>query len=412
MKSNGRNTTEWKKKPLKELTSYMAKGIPPKYVESEKDTTIRVLNQKCNRNFLISYKESRLHDTSLKDVPKEKLLKEGDVLINSTGTGTAGRVAQIWDIPSPTTIDGHMILLRPTDEIDLLYYGYAIKAYQRDIESLAEGSTGQTEINRNRLLNEIIIKYPADLRRQHEIGQFLLDIDEKIMVNGKINDNLEQQAQALYKAWFVDFLPFGGTRPLDWLVGTINDLAAEIVCGKTPSTKVADYYGVDVPFITIPDMHRKIYVVATERYLSELGANSQAKKNLPKNSVCVSCIGTAGLVTLVATESQTNQQINSIIPKDGFSPYYIYLLMQTLSDTINKLGQSGSTIVNLNKAQFGKIQVIVPSITAMTQFDTIIFPLFETILENQRESLKLASLRDTLLPRLMSGELDVSNINL
>lgn len=234
----------------------------------------------------------------------------------------------------------------------------------------------------------------------------------KLWVCYMLNNNLEQQAQAIFKAWFVDFEVFNGTMPSGWYIGTIDDLAKEIVCGKTPSTKNADYYGSDVPFITIPDMHAKTYAVTTERYLSLLGANSQVKKTLPKNSVCVSCIGTAGLVTLVAKESQTNQQINSIIPKDGFSPYYIYLLMQTLSDTINKLGQSGSTIVNLNKSQFGKIQVIIPALSVMIKFDEIVSPMFEKMLQNQKENLKLTSLRDTLLPRLMSGELDVSDIDL
>ena len=210
----------------------------------------------------------------------------------------------------------------------------------------------------------------------------------------------------------MDFEPFDKTMPSDWTIGTIDNLAKEVVCGKTPSTKKTEYYGSDIPFITIPDMHKTIYTVTTERYLSKLGADSQAKKILPKNSVCVSCIGTAGLVTLVAEESQTNQQINSIIPKDGFSPYYIYLLMQTLSDTINKLGQSGSTIANLNKSQFGKIPVIIPSLSAMTKFDETASPIFEKILQNQKENLNLASLRDTLLPKIMSGEIDVSNIDL
>ena len=210
----------------------------------------------------------------------------------------------------------------------------------------------------------------------------------------------------------MDFEPFGKTMPSNWLTGTIDDLGQDVVCGKTPSTKNAEYYGSDIPFITIPDMHERVYAVTTERYLSKLGANSQAKKSLPKNSVCVSCIGTAGLVVLVAEESQTNQQINSIIPKNEISPYYIYLLMQTLSDTINKLGQSGSTIVNLNKSQFGKIQVVIPSETVMKQFDSIVAPLFEKILQNQKENIKLVSLRDTLLPKLMSGELDVSDIDL
>ena len=223
------------------------------------------------------------------------------------------------------------------------------------------------------------------------------------------NNNLEQQVNAVFKNWFVDFEPFGKVMPADWRIGIIDDLAKEIVCGKTPSTKNSEYYGSDIPFITIPDMHEKIYTVTTDRYLSVLGANLQSKKNLPRNTVCVSCIGTAGLVTLVAEESQTNQQINSIIPKDGFSPYYIYLLMQTLSGTINKLGQSGSTIVNLNKSQFSKIQVTIPAFSAMAKFDEIVSPIFAKILQNQKENLNLISLRDILLPKLMSGELDVSN---
>ena len=228
----------------------------------------------------------------------------------------------------------------------------------------------------------------------------------------KINDNLQQQAQALYKSCFVDFDPYDGIMPSDWIIGTVDDLAKEIVCGKTPSTKISEYYGSEIPFITIPDMHGKIYVMTTERYLSRYGANSQPKKTLPKNSICVSCIGTAGLVSLVASESQTNQQINSIIPKDDYSPYYIYLLMRTLSEVINKLGQGGSTIVNLNKAQFGKIQVMIPTVASMRKFDKTVSPLFSVILENQKENIYLSSLRDTLLPRLMSGELDVSDIQL
>lgn len=89
-----------------EITSFMSKGIPPKYVERENENTVRVLNQKCNRNFEINYEESRLHDCSKKKVPDDKMLRPGDVLINSTGMGTAGRVAQLYDVPTSTTIDG------------------------------------------------------------------------------------------------------------------------------------------------------------------------------------------------------------------------------------------------------------------------------------------------------------------
>ncbi len=115
-----------------------------------------------------------------------------------------------------------------------------------------------------------------------------------------INENLEQQAQALFKAWFVDFKPFGGVMPDDWYIGTISDLSSDIICGKTPSTKKKEYYGDYMPFITIPDMHNNVYVIATERSLSEMGSVSQFKKTLPANSIFGSCIGTALLITLVS----------------------------------------------------------------------------------------------------------------
>ena len=293
---------------------------------------------------------------------------------------------------------------------DFLYYLVTSPIVRGPAIKSMVGSSGRQRVQTD-VLQTLLVKVP-DLEEQKSISGILKSLDEKIAINRAINENLEEQAQTLYKSWFTDYEPFDGIRPIDWIDGTIDDLAKEVVCGKTPSTKVKEYYGSDVPFITIPDMHGNTYAVTTERYLSNYGAASQAKKTLPSNSICVSCIGTAGLVTLVASESQTNQQINSIIPKDGYSPFYIYLLMQTLSEVINKLGQSGSTIVNLNKAQFGKIKVTIPSITEMKAFDELVSPLFALILENQKENIHLSSVRETLLPKLMSGELDVSDIDI
>lgn len=301
------------------------------------------------------------------------------------------------------------IVFRAKEDTDPDYLYYLIcSPLVRDpaIKSMV-GSSGRQRVQTDVVTN-LQIAVP-DYQEQVKIGGLLKVLDDKIQLNTEINKNLLEQAQAIYKSWFVDFEPFNGTKPDDWNLGIIEDLAKEIICGKTPSTKVADYYGSDIPFITIPDMHGNVYTVSTERYLSFLGAQSQANKMLPINAICVSCIGTAGLVTLVATESQTNQQINSIIPKNGYSPFYIYLLMQTLSEVINKLGQSGSTIVNLNKAQFSKIKVLVPSVASMKEFDVMVSPLFSLIHENQEENIRLSSLRDTLLPRLMSGEIDVSD---
>ena len=296
-----------------------------------------------------------------------------------------------------------------TDEDFVYYLVCSLLIRDPAIKSMV-GSSGRQRVQTD-VLKNLEVRVP-DIDIQHKIGLLLKSIDDKIFINAKINENLEQQAQAIFKSWFVDFEPFGGVMPDDWRIGTVLDLSKEIICGKTPSTRKKEYYGDYMPFITIPDMHNRVYTTTTERYLSELGANSQMKKTLPKNSICVSCIGTAGLVALVSTDSQTNQQINSIVPKEGYSSYYIFLLMQTFSEKINRLGQSGSTIVNLNKAQFGMMEALVPTVSSMNDFDSVAKPLFEKILANQQENQRLATLRDTLLPKLMNGEIDVSEVKI
>jgi type I restriction/modification specificity protein len=298
----------------------------------------------------------------------------------------------------------------PNENTNPLFLYYLLKYNKDKIEGMGSGTTFK-EVSGNTMKN-IVVSVPKDMETQKQIIAVLGSIDDKIELNNEINNNLEQQAKTLFKSWFVDCEPFNSKQPDDWILGTIDDLAKDIVCGKTPSTKKEEYYGGYIPFITIPDMHNCVYSLNTARSLSTLGAESQSKKTLPVNSVCVSCIGTAGLVTLVPVPSQTNQQINSIIPKNTVSPYYVYLLMKTLSEIINKLGQSGSTIVNLNKAQFGKIEVVIPSTKVMLEFTELVKPIFELILLNQKENNRLSNLRDTLLPKLMSGELDVSNIDL
>lgn len=361
-----------------------------------------------------------MNDDSFRYVTPEKAASlgkanahRGDVVVTHRGT-----LGQISFIPQDSKYDRYVISqsqfrFRCNDKVlpEYLAYFFHTRLGQHKLLSNASQVGVPALARATTTFQKLEVDIP-EIKDQRKIVDLMETIRAKININTEINKNLLEQAQAIYKSWFVDFEPFNGTKPDDWNMGIIEDLAKEIICGKTPSTKVADYYGSDIPFITIPDMHDNVYTVSTERYLSFLGAQSQANKMLPINAICVSCIGTAGLVTLVATESQTNQQINSIIPKNGYSPFYIYLLMQTLSEVINKLGQSGSTIVNLNKAQFSKIKVLVPSVASMKEFDVMVSPLFSLIHENQEENIRLSSLRDTLLPRLMSGEIDVSNIDL
>jgi len=352
-----------------------------------------------NRTFGLKYPTFDIYTTVL-----TKLAEAGDVIMS-----VRAPVGDLNITPVDMCLGRGVCSLRMKNG-NQSYLFYMMKYYIPYLLQKESGTVFGSVSKRD--ITELEVGVIEDVEKQKRIVRYLEMIDDKIELNNAINKNLEQQAQAIFKAWFVDFEPFNEEMPSDWIIGTVDDLGTEIICGKTPPTKKKEYYGGNTPFITIPDMHGCVYNVSTERYLSAAGVALQPKKTLPPNTVCVSCIGTAGLVNLVSEKSQSNQQINSIIPKEGISAYYIYLLMQTLSETINKLGQSGSTIVNLNKTQFGKIQVAIPSEQVLYNFDTLCKPLFEMILSNQKENIELANLRDALLPKLMSGELDVSDIDL
>ena len=188
---------------------------------------------------------------------------------------------------------------------------------------------------------------------------------------------------------------------------TVKDISRDVICGKTPSTRDKGNYGGLMPFITIPDMRGHTYVARTERHLSERGIATQRNKTLPKNSVVVSCIATPGLVSLTAEKSQTNQQINSILCRDEISHFFVFLYMRRLGPKIRDLGSGGSTTLNLNKTQFSRIKLIVPRVEVLDEFNHLVEPLFEKTLDNQLQTQALEAIRDTLLPKLMSGEIRV-----
>lgn len=391
--------SDWKTKTLGEVTSYIAKGIPPKYVEEVNDDTICVLNQKCNRNFRISYADSRLHNNAAKKVPDVKMLKPGDVLINSTGTGTAGRVAQIWDIEAPTTIDGHMILMRPTDEIDPLYYGYAVNAFQAAIESYAEGSTGQTEINKTRLQNETIIMYPVDKGEQYKIARILAAIDEKILLNEEVNKNLFQQAQALYKDRFIDLRSFDGEMPSDWHLGTVSEIIELHDSKRIPLSsreranlaKIYPYYGAT----SVMDYVDRYLFDGIYLLLGEDGTVVDSK-GFP-------------ILQYVEGKFWVNNHAHIITGKSGFTVETLYLLF-SLTNVQSIV--TGAVQPKISQANLNKVPVIIPSEAELSDFDSIVQPIFAQIRNLRAENDRLSATRDTLLPRLMSGELDVSDLDL
>jgi len=209
---------------------------------------------------------------------------------------------------------------------------------------------------------------------------------------------LEQTAQAIFKEWF------GKSEKLKAKSEKLFKLG-KIICGKTPSKSNLKYFGGEIPFIKIPDMHNQMFILKTEDSLTEVGADSQKNKFIPRNSICVSCIATVGLVSITTKDSQTNQQINTIIPKSESYLEFLYLALKTIKNDLMLIGSGGSTTLNINTSIFSNIEILVPEEEVIDKFHKLANPMFNKILQINKENQKLSALRDLLLPKLMSGEI-------
>ena len=237
----------------------------------------------------------------------------------------------------------------------------------------------------------IKIKLP-DLKEQEKIVNTYNAITKRIQLKQKINENLEKTAQCLFDELNINKESFEEKA--------IAEISNSVICGKTPSTAIKEYWGTDIPFITIPDMHGKNFISQTERYLSQEGKSSQENQTLPPKSICVSCIATVGLVSMTTTTSQTNQQINSIICKEGISPFYIFLTLKGMDEELKRLGAGGSTTLNISKSLFSSIKIAIPNKKEMDLFENEISPIFDSILMNEKEISKLQELKQLLISRI------------
>lgn len=247
---------------------------------------------------------------------------------------------------------------------------------------------------------------------QQRIAAILSAYDDLIENNRRRIALLEDAARQLYKEWFVRFRFPGHEHvkiidgvPEGWRPGNVSDLGL-VVTGKTPSKKVEENFGVDVPFIKTPDMHGKALIISTEEMLSEKGASSQSNKTLPSGSILVSCIGTVGVVAMTTVPAQTNQQINSVIPAEAHWQFYAYFLLRSLKGRLEAMG-GGATMANVNKSKFEGLRITIANEKLLLGFDEGVRPMFELVKVLSKQNLELAKARDLLLPKLMIGAITV-----
>ena len=289
----------------------------------------------------------------------------------------------------------------PNENIDPLFLYYLLKYNKDKIEGMGSGTTFK-EVSGNTMKN-IVVSVPIDKKVQELISSILGSIDDKIEVNESINNNLFEQMQALYKAWFVDFEPFGGVRPSNWNNTDIYAIA-NIIYGAPFASKLFNTGGLGKPIIRIRDLKEQAFVTFT--------IEEHPKGHLIQpGDIVVGMDGEFRPYIWGNEPAWLNQRVcifeSNRLQGKAFVLYTIKPLLNKIEQT-----QVATTVIHIGKKDFDSFEVVLPDEATLDAFDSITAPMIEKIVNNRLQNKRLAVLRDTLLPKLMSGELDVSDIDI
>ena len=255
-----------------------------------------------------------------------------------------------------------------------------------------------------------------DSINQQQIAGILSSLDAKIETNNKLNEKLEEMAQAIFKSWFVDFEPFKDQPfhktelamiPKGWEVGIFEDIA-NIVGGGTPSKQKQEYYTEDgIAWLTPKDLSlvNKKFTSKGAIDITKLGYEKSSAKLMPKGSVLFSSRAPIGYITIAKNEICTNQGFKSAVPQKAGTAFIYYLLKNKTPEIENMA--TGSTFKEASGTLMKTLRIIIPIKEVLDNFEKIMEPIFNMQLSVEEENDRLASLRDTLLPRLMSGEIKI-----
>jgi type I restriction enzyme S subunit len=322
-----------------------------------------------------------------------------DILLTSVGT-----LGIPWLVNESNFYfkDGNLTWFRSnTEKVNpkFLYYWFESNYAKNQIDSMCIGST-QKALTID-TLSKFSINLPP-LPTQQKIATILSSLDDKIELNNKINTNLEQQAQALFKNWFVDFEPFGGKMPEGWKIGKLGDFV-DIKRGGSPRPiqkflsdegyrwlKISDVTSLSAPFVLNIAEHIKEEGLSKTVFLKagSLVLSNSATPGIPKILDLDTCIHDGWLY----------------FPKSQLSNEYLYLLFKEIRPQLLNLG-NGSIFTNLKTDILKNFEISMPDEETLSKSQSIIKPMFEKMLETERETKQLETIRDTLLPKLMNGEI-------
>ena len=405
---------EWKTYKLSEIGSIVGGATPSTTVDTYYNGDIPWLTPKDLSNFherYIERGERNITKSGLNSCSAQ-LLPAGSVLFSSRAP-----IGYVTIAKNPiATNQGFKSIIPNPEKVDSLFLYYLLKYSKDNIEAMGSGTTFK-EVSGATMKN-IEVYLPEDLDEQRRIAGILGSLDDKIELNRRINANLEAQAQALFRSWFVDFEPFRdgpfvdsklGKIPQGWEIGTLSEIG-DVIGGGTPSKIVPEYYTDNgIAWITPKDLSTNNckFTSKGETDISELGYKNSSAKLMPRGSVLFSSRAPVGYISIAKNEICTNQGFKSIVPKKAGTCFIYYFLRNSTSKI--KSMASGSTFKEASGGLMKSLDVIIPTNKILTAFEEAIQPLFNMQEHNEDENARLSALRDTLLPKLMAGEINIEN---
>ena len=407
---------EWKEYKVAEVIEEISMGPFGSNIKVDNfiDSGVPVLNGSNLQGF-------KLNEDSFNYVSQEKAdslgkanAHRGDVVITHRGT-----LGQIIYIPEDSKYEQYVISqsqfrLKLNKEIirpDFFVYFFHTRLGQHRILMNASQVGVPALARPTSTFKEVLVPVPP-IDVQSKVMDILHSLDDKIEVNKRINENLEQQAQALFKSWFVDFEPFRdgefvesllGMIPKGWRVGTLNEIA-EITMGTSPSGTSYNTNG-------IGDVFYQGRAEFGFRFPRRNMYTTEAKRFAEVDSVLVSVRAPVGDINVAEERCCIGRGLASVKSKSNYNSYILYL-MQSLKPVFDRFNGEGTVFGSINKKTFEEIKIIIPEEKVIAEFNPIIKCMDAQIRINEQESRRLATLRDTLLPKLMSGEIKVLHTDL
>lgn len=401
---------EWKNYKLSEIGEIVGGATPSTKISEYYNGDIPWISPKDLSNFegkYISCGSKNITELGFNSCSC-KILPKGSVLFSSRAP--IGYIAIAKN--SLCTNQGFKSVIPNSSIIDSEFLYYTLVFNKENIKNQGSGTTFM-EVS-GKTMGNIEVSIPVNLSDQRKIAGILSALDAKIENNNKINANLEAQAQALFKSWFVDFTPFKdqpfvdselGPIPQGWKVGKLGDLG-DIVGGSTPSKSKPEYYTTHgIAWLTPKDLStsKAKFTSRGEIDITDEGYNSTSTKLMPRGSVLFSSRAPIGYLTIAKNEICTNQGFKSLVP-NGAGTGFIYYSLRHLTPQIENRA-TGSTFKEASATLMRSVETIVPPTSILNKFEELLRPILQFQEKKEEENQRLAALRDTLLPKLMSGEI-------